>query len=358
MVEKDEVVAEMNDMEFTFSRDLLNELEGSTPGLVVQAYSAGKKEIDFKWGETYSYYDLASVTKVVFTVSAMMKLYEQGKYKLEDSVRKHLSWFSSETVTVQQLLAHYSGFVWWLPVYEQIRKLNYIGIENREHSWNYLREVLLTQHIPEANTSTYSDLDFWTLGFLIEELWQKDLVEVWNELKEDFGLKKTHFHSGNRPVYAKEEYAPTEECPWRGKVQGGVHDDNAWSISGVAAHAGLFSTADELSHWALCLRKILLEDQGYVSKETLKKFIQQHGPGEWAMGMMMPSPEKSLAGTKMSRSAVGHWGFTGTGIWWDHEKDIIITTLSNRTYPNRDNTKFAKQLRPRIHDEIYQWLEF
>lgn len=344
---------------FSFSQKLEAEFKKGFPGLRVRAYKSGEMALDYSWGQVFRYYDIASVTKIVFTVSAMMIAVERKLVSLEDKVQKHLSWIKPDHLTVSMLLAHHSGFVWWLPIYEDLKKNHLLGRENYPKNWLYLQTKLEEQSVQPTNKSTYSDLDFWLLGFLLEELFQKELYEIWSEIRQLFGLSETYFHKSHKPIFSVKDYAPTENCPWRGPLQGAVHDDNTWALGGVASHSGLFSSVDDLSQWFLKIREIYFSKESgvnsFLSSRTVRKFLTQSGPGRWGLGFMMPDFMNSSAGEKMAKNSFGHWGFTGTGAWFDPENDIVLVTLSNRVYPTRENEKI-KELRPLIHDEVYQFL--
>ena len=169
-------------------------------------------------------------------------------------------------------------------------------------------------------------------------------------------LDETDFSVGNEPVFDRDEYAPTENCPWRGKVlRGEVHDDNTWALGGVCSHAGLFGSIEDLVKWASGLRDAFFGGKWVIRPETVRKYAEQTGPGFWALGFMRPNTKESTAGTKLSPNSIGHWGFTGTGIWFDPDNDLIIATLANRVHPTREN-KLLHNLRQRIHAEIYTHL--
>lgn len=342
--------------EFSLSAPLQRELASASPGLKVAVYRAGREAVRFSWGDVKTYYDWASVTKVVFTVTAVMRAVDLKKISVDDPVGRYLSWFPSEKVTVKMLLGHYSGFEWWAPIYEMLRERNLVGYEHRPENWYFVRDLLAGRKIVDTDKATYSDLDFWTLGFLIEELYQRSLLEVWEELQELLEIGRTHFCVGNTPLYERGQYAPTETCPWRKKtLQGEAHDDNTWALGGIAPHAGLFGPMEDLIRWALGLRSALRGERWVISPETARFFARRCGPGAWAHGFMMPDATNSSVGTVMSRKAVGHWGFTGTGIWYDADRDVIVATLANRVHPTRDNKKF-NELRPLIHDEVFRFL--
>jgi CubicO group peptidase (beta-lactamase class C family) len=140
---------------------------------------------------------------------------------------------------------------------------------------------------------------------------------------------------------------------WRGRLlTGEVHDENAWALGGVAGHAGLFGTAAAVGAFARAVLHTIAGDAVLASAATMREFITRVDvPGSSrALGWdtMLPT---SSCGTRLSPTAVGHTGFTGTSLWIDWERDLYIVLLTNRVNPTRENTAL-RQLRPQIHDAI------
>jgi CubicO group peptidase (beta-lactamase class C family) len=160
--------------------------------------------------------------------------------------------------------------------------------------------------------------------------------------------------------YSEEEFAATEDCPWRKKVlQGEVHDDNAWTLGGYSGHAGLFSTAEDVYVIANMLREHYFGmRQDFFMPETVREFFRRQNivkGSDWALAWDTRALEGSSAGKYFSRDSVGHTGFTGTSIWMDLEKDVIAILLTNRVHPTRNNDKI-KQFRPVFHDAVMEAL--
>jgi CubicO group peptidase (beta-lactamase class C family) len=164
----------------------------------------------------------------------------------------------------------------------------------------------------------------------------------------------------NQPQFAKARYAPTEFDRIRGGImQGEVHDENAWSLRGVAPHAGLFGTIDDLSEFGLAVRKALAGKRSFVSEKTAHRFSRRSVPrsrGDWALGWMMPSRPQSSCGQYFSSRSIGHTGFTGTSLWYDPKRDLLVTILSNRVYPTRENREFVS-LRPMLHNFVVESIQ-
>jgi len=168
-----------------------------------------------------------------------------------------------------------------------------------------------------------------------------------------------HFNLGKRN-YAKNKYAPTERCAWRKRVlQGEVHDENAFALGGIAPHAGLFGRIEDVSQWALEIRKALNGQSTMCEKKWLQKFVRRQIPakqGDWGWLYMKPTRGQASCGRYFSSSSFGHTGFTGTSLWFDPKKDLIVVVLSNRVHPTRQNRAFVT-LRPMIHDWVVQALK-
>jgi CubicO group peptidase (beta-lactamase class C family) len=338
--------------------NLINQLKtrimDTTPGVVVRAYQGGRMVCDVNVGTTYAYYDLASLTKVIFTVQALMVAFEEGKWDLDSRVQEYLSWFPHSSIRVQDLLTHSSGLVWWMPFYKEL-DLNLDFVQRRQQ----LKEKIAKLDVADTAASVYSDVGFLVLGFLAEEFYKEDLLAVWTKVKNKFyGGTTLEFHPGNVPKHRLSLYAPTEECPWRRKLLvGEVHDENCWALGGVSTHAGLFGSVDDVSWTLLNIRSQLLGIARYsVKQKTAKLFASRarpQGMGDWAMGYMMPTPGSASCGSHFSLNSIGHTGFTGTSMWYDPKTDFGIVILSNRVMYGRDNKSFAR-LRPDIHNWIVE----
>ncbi|UZJ80101.1 serine hydrolase domain-containing protein [Fictibacillus sp. KU28468] len=276
-------------------------------------------------------FDLASISKI-FTTTAAMKLYEQGKFKLDDRVADYIPEFKEngkENVTIRQLLTHTSGFEPFIPLYK-------MG-SNREDRLH----IALTHPLKNApgTTYTYSDLNMITLGVLVEKLSGKRLDQYVKEVITDpLKMRDTMY---NPPAYLKPRIAATEYEPYinRGIVWGEVHDENAWSLDGVAGHAGVFSTAHDLAVFA----HMILQKGKYGNKTILKpstvELLEEnqlpqfpadsHGLG-WELDQGWYMDALSDADT------LGHTGFTGTTMVVSPKNKMIVLTLTNRVHPTRN----------------------
>jgi len=273
-----------------------------------------------------SIYDLASLTKVIATTTAMMVLYDQGRLNLDAPVSTYLPDFSGglkDQVTVRHLLTHRGG----LPAGRELWRIARTPAQARA-------AVIAT---PVGCTPgacyEYSDLGADLLGFIAEALSGQPLDQfLEREVFSKLGMSDTHFRL-NADDAARS--APTEIAPPRGyPLRGEVHDENAWALGGVAGHAGLFSTASDLSVFA----QMLLEGGKYagvrvISDSTVALFTRR-AAGRRALGWDTCNGGAGC-GQHLSERAFGHTGFTGTSIWIDPDRQVFVILLTNRVHAAR-----------------------
>ncbi len=278
-------------------------------------------------------YDLASLTKVIGTTTAIMVLYDEGKIGLDDPVSRYISEFSGgekDRVTVRMLLEHRSG----LPAGRDLWRT--------AHSPEEAREQVIATHLysrPGAEF-VYSDLGADMLGFIVEQVSGETLDRFLAErVFGPLGMHDTEF----RPDPSLDDrIAPTEPWSRRGHpVQGEVNDENAYALGGVAGHAGLFSTASDLAIFA----QMMLNGGTYngvriVSDSTVKLFTTRApGAGTRALGWDTCEGEGGC-GDYLNQNAFGHTGFTGTSIWIDPDRQMFVILLTNRVYDPRVRHSF------------------
>lgn len=346
-------------IEKTIEKELSLFVGNVTPGVKVQVFHKGGLVANVEKGEVYPFYDLASLTKVLFTVTAFMHLYQKNPRILEDRILKFLPWFLNPSVNVRELLTHTSGLTWWRPFYESLHLK-----DTREKRWEFLKHLLAQEKLELSTKAVYSDLNFLLLGYILEAELKKPLEEIWQDVRNEFGLKDTTFHIDNKPLHDVSKYAPTEECKWREKrLQGQVHDENAFALGGVAPHAGLFGSVDDVSKWMLGLRDLFFGEVSkkgsFISSETVQSFFNRaiaSQVGDFSLGFMMKSAKNSTAGNLLSSKTVGHTGFTGTSIWFDPTNDIVVSIVSNRVFFGRENVEQFRGLRVAVHDSVFRSL--
>ncbi|WP_158848118.1 serine hydrolase domain-containing protein [Saccharothrix deserti] len=274
-------------------------------------------------------FDLASISKL-FTSVVVMRQHELGRFGLDDPVARHLPEFAvngKESITVRQLLTHTSGLVAWLPLWSQ-----YPDVPSR------LKAVMDTKprSAPGA-TYLYSDLNLITLGLLAEKWSGKELDElVRDDIARPLGLQDTGY---NPPAAKLDRIAATEYQAGRGVIRGTVHDENAWSLGGVAGHAGVFSTARELATLGQTIlnggvhagRRILRED----TVRLMLTDFNQGFPGN-SHGLGFELDQRWYMGALTSPRSAGHTGYTGTTLVLDPLSRSIAILLTNRVHPTRN----------------------
>ncbi len=357
-------------VERSFLEKLGDSWEDATPGFKAQAYLKGRKILDVEIGETYERYDLASLTKILFTTTALMCLYDEKQFRLSDPVSRWVPWFpESHPARLKDLLTHSAGLTWWYPFYKTLAPKT-AKLKTPEEAWDVFQVQLKRKILSDLDEpvvgwppekSVYSDLDYFLLGIALESMTGSTLYTAWANLKDRLELDGIDFNRNNKPKYSRASYAPTEKDKWRGKtLQGEVHDENTWALRGVAPHAGLFGRIEDVSGYGLLLRGAQRGKGSRIfpTEKTTARFTKRAVPrerGDWALGFVMPSKSGSTAGPLFSLKSVGHTGFTGTSLWYDPNKDLLVTILSNRVHPTRENTAFQK-LRPQLHSWIAELL--
>lgn len=297
-----------------------------------------------------SIFDIASVTKVVATTAMTMILYERGVLDLETPVAAIVPEFLSDDsnrahVTVRMLLAHTSG----LPAYEKLFQHH----PNREA---LLHAAFATDLVSAPGIlAEYSDIGFIILGVTLERLADEPLDTFCQ--REVFGPLAMSHTTFNPGPALRETIAPTaDDRSFRHRIiQGEVQDDNASVLGGIAGHAGLFSTAGDL---ALFAHTMLNEGYPILRPETVRLFTRREetpAGTSRALGWDTPS-SPSQSGKYLSPRSFGHLGYTGTSLWIDPDRQLSITLLTNRTWPDCQNQDI-KRLRPSFHDAVVEALE-
>lgn len=345
------------------ARDVIERhiVEGTTPGAVGLVLLREGKTLRLAVGRhNYSMesdlilgdelYDLASLTKVVVTSTLCMVLEQEGRLDLERPISDSIPEFvgnGRELVTARHLLAHCSG----LPAY----KCLYRWCKSKKEVLEAIYRMPLVSK-PGEKTS-YSDIGFLLLGELVERLGGDRLDRLAQRFVfEPIGMGETTFRPSPE---LRARIPPTElDVTWRRRlVHGEVHDENAMVFGGVASHAGLFSTADDLGRFLrvwLCDGKFG-KCQIYPS-EGIRRFIVRTEivPGSTqALGWDTVSGDRSSSGRFFSSRSYGHLGFTGTSIWIDPDQHLGVVLLTNRIHPTRENLGI-RELRSAFHDAVFE----
>jgi len=270
-------------------------------------------------------FDCASLTKVVVTTTALMQLWEQGKFRTTDPVAKYIPEFAQngkQDITIRQLLVHYSGLPKDLDL---VKKW-----EGKETGY-----LMAFEAAPEepAGSFVYSDVNFIVLGALIERLSGEPLNEyAAKHIFAPLGMKDTRFLP---PASWLSRIAPTEEDENHRLLHGVVHDPTARRMGGVAGHAGMFSTADDLATFSQAL---LDGGRGVLTLATIAKMTapQQpvNGTALRGFGWDIDSPLSSNRGELLPVGSFGHTGFTGTSLWIDPSTQTYIVLMTNAVHMN------------------------
>ncbi len=326
-------------------------------------------------------FDLASLTKVLATTTIAMLLYERGHLDLDIPVAAIIPEFVSaaatpqdprrQEVTLRMLLAHSSG----LPAYEKL----FLRARTRDELLHAAFTTSLTAD--PATRAEYSDIGFIILGAALERVAEEPLDHFCQrEIFGPLGMMRTTF---NPPPESRKNIPPTaneeEECgagalarespnshpsssmsqkahsTFRQRIiQGEVQDENASVLGGVAGHAGLFSTAEDLAKFA---HAMLQGGRPILRPETVALFTRRQSTPEStsrALGWDSPS-QPSQSGKYFGPNSFGHLGYTGTSLWIDPDRQLSITLLTNRTWPDC-SSQAIKKVRPEFHDALIEAL--
>jgi uncharacterized protein YbbC (DUF1343 family) len=296
-------------------------------------------------------FDCASLTKVVATTTAIMQLWEQGKFRMSDPVAKYIPEFAQngkQDITIRQLLVHYSGLPEDLDL---VKKW-----EGRDTAYRMALEIA-----PEKPPGAfeYSDVNFIVLGALVERLSGESLdAYAAKHVFAPLGMTETRFLP---PASWVARIAPTEEDENHHLLRGVVHDPTARRMGGVAGHAGMFSTADDL---ALFAQALLDGGRGVLTPATVAKMTSPQQPATATavrgFGWDIDSPFATNRGELLPVGGFGHTGFTGTSLWIDPTTKTYIVLLTNAVHMNAvpGNEKGnAVSLRTRVATAVASTLE-
>lgn len=303
-------------------------------------------------------YDLASVTKMVSTTLAVMKLVETGKVRLDDPLSRYLPYLKETDkakITIRQVLSHTAR----LKSFDAFWKEAQNAEEPRE---SVISQVVATP-LNSYGGYEYSDLGFILLGEMVQYVSGQRLdIFVDQHFYSPMGLCHTHFNPIEHGIDCA-NIAPTElDNHYRNRlVQGVVHDENAYAMGGVSGHAGLFSTADDL---ARILQMLLdggtYDGRRYLKSETInlfnKRYYEKNGCRR-GLGFDKPLLKGSggSACDEASQKSYGHTGFTGNIVWVDPECGMVYIFLSNRVYPKPSPNRLASMnIRTQIQTLLYK----
>jgi uncharacterized protein YbbC (DUF1343 family)/CubicO group peptidase (beta-lactamase class C family) len=331
--------------------------EGNIPGAVLLVGHNGKVVHRRAFGERSleplrepmtvdTVFDLASLTKCIATATSIMKLVEQGRIRLGDSVATYLPDFAQngkKDITIRDLLTHYSG----MPPDLDLKS----AWSGREMAY----EMAMSEKPinPPGSQFVYSDINFETLGFLVEKITGQTLNEFASaNIFVPLGMKHTRFLP---PREWDPRIAPTQYDEQGQMLRGVVHDPTARRMGGVAGHAGLFSTADDMALFA----EDLLSGFTVLSQSAVDKMTSsQQPPNATALrglGWDIDSPFSTNRGELLPVGSFGHTGFTGTSLWIDPVTDTYIILLTNAVHPR--GGKSTVSLRSKVATAVVEALD-
>ena len=333
--------------------------------------------------KTADLFDIASITKVTATVPLIMKMQEQGKININHTLGNYFTYpanCNKKEIVVKEMLCHQAGLQAWIPFY----KYTLDSLGNPDTAWYsrkqdsifsvqildslYLKKsfqdsiwkMIYESDLASAKKYKYSDLGYYLLQQIIEKTYKDSLQNITRKyLYSPLGMNNTTYNPKKNGI-PLDKIIPTEsEKTFRQTtILGTVHDQGAALLNGVAGHAGIFSTANDLAkYFQLLLNGGMYGGYQYFDSSTVRKFTSKQYPNNRrAIGFDKPTPIGQDGPTCDSASpeSFGHTGFTGTIAWADPKHNLIYIFLCNRVYPSAEVNKLAQQnIRPKIQQVIY-----
>ncbi len=292
-------------------------------------------------------FDIASMTKCIATATAVMQLEQEGKLRLNDPVATYLPEFAAngkENITIRELLTHFSGLPEDLDWHARW--------SGREAAYRMVMDA--QPEFPPDSRFLYSDINFETLGFLVEKISGLSLDDyAARNIFSPLGMRETRFLP---PAAWRPRIAPTQYDDDHRMLRGAVHDPTAARMNGVAGHAGVFSTADDLAKFA----QDMLTGFHVLSPLSVEKMTTPQQPPTASvlrgLGWDIDSPFSSNRGEFFPVGSFGHTGFTGTSIWIDPVTSSYVIVLTNAVHPRGGKTASVVSLRSRIASAVAQEL--
>jgi len=367
---------------------------GVAPGFQMVVYHKGKEiynqcrgkhtyGLESKMVNSKDLYDLASLTKILSTTLATMKLYEEGKLNLEKTVSEYIQLDDSATVkdvTIHQLLTHEAGLYPFIPFFQRFNIDNYFSYFDNKRSSTFPYQVAESMYVradykdsmwheithktrSNIGSYKYSDLSMYILQRVIESISGMSLDHyVTKHFYKKIGVDLLYNPTTKYPIH---KIAPTEfDDKFRlQQVQGYVHDQGACLYGGVSGHAGLFGSASDVAKiMQMLLNGGTLGKTKLLMTSTISKFTEQQRIGSRrGLGFDKPDMESPTSGAisrECSYATYGHTGFTGTCAWADPFQELVFVFLSNRVYPSAENKKLAKgKYRERLQSLFYKYIQ-
>ncbi len=299
-----------------------------------------------------SFYDLASLTKP-FVATTALRLYQAGRFPLEANVAALIEEAESHPIGArgwEEVLSHRSGLAAWEPFYEGLSE----GSNADEARGEVLDELLPLWSEERVGTSVYSDLGYILVGIAMSRSAGAPLDElVRREVTAPLGIDASVFFGATQDdVGWARQCAPTGWSAWRQRaLSAEVHDDNCAALGGVAGHAGMFGTARGVATFGASRVGAWHGRRGALEEEAIRFATAPREGGTHLLGWDGRADEGSSAGTRIGRDAFGHLGFTGTSLWCDPRRQLVIVLLTNRVVVPGDNAAI-KAFRPTFHDAL------
>lgn len=290
-------------------------------------------------------YDLASLTKL-FTALSLVRL----GAPLDAPLASTLPWTRDTPAggaTLDALLSHRAGLLHWAPLFRAVDPERAGTPDARRR----LLDAVAREPLGPPGTVRYSDLGYMLLGEALAAVADAPLdAVVTREVIAPLGLG-AHYR-GVGASWQSASIAPTERCPWRGRVvQGEVHDENAFALGGECGHAGLFGTSRDVLTLGARALDCLAGDASWFAPERMAMMIAPRPGGAHRLGWDARGDSAPSSGTRMGPRTFGHLGFTGTSLWCDRDAGVVVALVTNRVHPTRDNVGI-RALRPALHDAV------
>lgn len=303
---------------------------------------------------TDTIYDLASLTKP-WVAMAALHLHHRGAFALDAPIHELIP--EAREVPLggrvwEVVLSHRSGLRAWVPFYET---LSHEPGSPAAEAWVLARLIEHGDANPEG-VAVYSDLGYILAGVAMSRAADMQLDEiVAAEVSMPLGLEDMVFFGAARSDDAwKSRCAPTGWSPWRGRsLNGEVHDDNCSALGGVAGHAGMFGTANGVARFGAACIGAWHGRRGASEEAMMRHATARRAGGTHRLGWDGKAERDSAAGTRIGAEAFGHLGFTGTSLWCDPGRQVVIVLLTNRVAVSEDNTAI-RAFRPAFHDAVIE----
>jgi len=297
-------------------------------------------------------YDLASLTKPWVAVAAL-RLHEAGVFELGarvDELIPEATGFPVGARTWEEVLSHRSGLEAWVPFYETLPE---------EPGTDAARAWILGELLPHwdagnVGTAVYSDLGYILAGVAMSRASGQPLDEiVAGRVASQLGVEDTVFFGASHPEPDwKARCAPTGWSPWRERILvGEVHDDNCAAFGGVAGHAGMFGLANSVARFGASCVGAWRGRRGASDEELIRHATAVRPGGTHRLGWDGRAEEGGAAGSSIDAEAFGHLGFTGTSLWCDPRRQLVVVLLTNRVAVSDDNAAI-RAFRPVFHDAV------